>query len=354
MPGNTPTGLLPTVPPGGSTDTGEQSSPGQPPDSARAAAPAGMAGSSTAGSSMAGSSMAGSSTAGPSAAGPSAAGSSAAATPGAAAAPQATPAARRRPGRRAWYRLISPLAVLVIWQLVSSSGLVSEQKLPSPSTVLHTAITLITTNSAAYGTLQGAMAVSLERVAIGFALGGSVGLVLAVIAGLSRLGENAVDPLLQMLRTLPLFGLIPVFIVWFGIGELPKVLLIALGSAIPLYLNTFAGIRNVDAKLAEAGRSLGLTRAEMIRHIILPGALPQMLVGLRQSLGVAWLALVVAEQINANAGLGFMISQATQFLRNDVIFVALLVYCLLGLITDALVRLLERRALAWRRGLLEA
>ncbi len=334
MPGNTPTGLLPTVPPGGSTDTGEQSSPGQPPDSAPAAAPAGMAGSSTAGSS--------------------AAGSSTAATPGAAAAPQATPAARRRPGRRAWYRLVSPLAVLVIWQLVSSSGLVSEQKLPSPSTVLHTAITLITTNSAAYGTLQGAMVVSLERVAIGFAVGGAAGLVLGVVAGLSRLGENSVDPLMQMLRTLPLFGLIPVFIVWFGIGELPKVLLIALGSAIPLYLNTFAGIRNVDAKLAEAGRSLGLTRAEMIRHIILPGALPQMLVGLRQSLGVAWLALVVAEQINANAGLGFMISQATQFLRNDVIFVALLVYCLLGLITDALVRLLERRALAWRRGLLEA
>ncbi len=333
MPGNTPTGLLPTVPPRGSTDTGEQSSPGQPPDSLPAAAPAAAA---TAAAAPAG-----------------AAGSSTPAAPGAAAAPQ-TATARRRASRRAWYRLVSPLAVLVIWQLVSSSGLVSEQKLPSPSTVLHTAITLITTNSAAYGTLQGAMAVSLERVAIGFALGGSVGLVLAVIAGLSRLGENAVDPLLQMLRTLPLFGLIPVFIVWFGIGELPKVLLIALGSAIPLYLNTFAGIRNVDAKLAEAGQSLGLTQAEMIRHIILPGALPQMLVGLRQSLGVAWLALVVAEQINANAGLGFMISQATQFLRNDVIFVALLVYCLLGLITDALVRLLERRALAWRRGLLEA
>ena len=340
MPGNTPTGLLPTVLPGGSADTGEQRSPGQPPDSGPAAAAADLAPAGAAGSSTAGASTAGASTA---------------AVPGAAAAPQATTAPRRwrRPSRRAWYRLVSPLAVLVIWQLVSSSGLVSEQKLPSPSTVLHTAITLITTNSAAYGTLQGAMAVSLERVAIGFVLGGSAGLVLAVIAGLGRLGENAVDPLLQMLRTLPLFGLIPVFIVWFGIGELPKVLLIALGAAIPLYLNTFAGIRNVDAKLAEAGQSLGLTRTEMIRHIILPGALPQMLVGLRQSLGVAWLALVVAEQINANAGLGFMISQATQFLRNDVIFVALLVYCLLGLITDALVRLLEGRALAWRRGLLE-
>jgi sulfonate transport system permease protein len=132
------------------------------------------------------------------------------------------------------------------------------------------------------------------------------------------------------------------------------VVLIALGAAIPLYLNTFSGIRGVDAKLAEVGQSLQLRRSELIRHIVLPGALPQMLVGLRQSLGVAWLALVVAEQVNANAGLGFMISQATQFLRNDVIIVALLVYCVLGLLTDALVRLLERRALSWRRSFVEA
>jgi sulfonate transport system permease protein len=341
MPGNTPTGLLPTAAPPASTDTGEPTRTGPPagtPPDASPALPQQAA------------------TGRPAAAGTATSSSTAAARLGRRHNGRRLPnrGRLRSRGRRAWYRLISPLAVLVIWQLVSRSGLVSEQKLPSPSTVLHTAITLITTNSAAYGTLQGAMAVSLERVAIGFALGGTTGLILAVIAGLSRLGENSVDPLLQMLRTLPLFGLIPVFIVWFGIGELPKVLLIALGSAIPLYLNTFAGIRNVDAKLAEAGQSLGLTRAEKIRHIILPGALPQMLVGLRQSLGVAWLALVVAEQINANAGLGFMISQATQFLRNDVIFVALLVYCLLGLLTDALVRLLERRALAWRRGLLEA
>ena len=153
---------------------------------------------------------------------------------------------------------------------------------------------------------------------------------------------------------LPLFGLIPVFIVWFGIGELPKIILIALGAAIPLYLNTFAGIRSVDAKLAEVGQVLRLSKSETIRHVILPGALPQALTGLRQSLGVAWLALVVAEQVNANAGLGFMISQATQFLRNDVILVALAVCAVLGLLTDALVRLLERRALAWRRGLLNS
>jgi sulfonate transport system permease protein len=243
--------------------------------------------------------------------------------------------------------------LLLLWQAASSLHLISTQKLPPPSEIWSTAVSLITTSSPAYGTLQGAMLVSLERVAIGFGLGAVVGVALAVLAGLSRFGENAADPLMQMLRALPLFGLIPVFIVWFGIGELPKVLLIAIGAAIPLYLNTFSGIRNVDAKLAELGQVLHLRRGELIRQIVLPGALPQMLVGLRQSLGIAWLALVVAEQINANAGLGFMITQATQFLRNDVIFVALLVYCALGLLTDALVRLLERRALSWRRGFLE-
>jgi sulfonate transport system permease protein len=270
--------------------------------------------------------------------------------PTAAAVPAAR--ARRRPASRGWQRLISPVAVVLLWQLVSSAGLISAQKLPPPTTVWHTTVSLVTSDSPAYGTLQGAMLVSLQRMAIGFAFGAVAAIGLALVAGLSRAGEDAVDPLMQILRTLPLFGLIPVFIVWFGIGELPKVILIALGAAIPLYLNTFAGIRGVDARLAEAGRSLGLSRAEMIRHVILPGALPQVLVGLRQSLGVAWLALVVAEQVNANAGLGFIISQATQFLRNDVILVALFVYAVLGLLTDAMVRILESRALAWRRGLL--
>ena len=253
---------------------------------------------------------------------------------------------------KSWLRLISPVAVLALWQVVATTGLVPAAKLPPPSAVWSTAVRLVTTNSPTYGTLQGAMAVSLERVAIGLAIGAAAGVGMAMVAGLSRLGENAVDPLMQMLRTLPLFGLIPVFIVWFGIGELPKILLIALGSAIPLYLNTFAGIRGVDAKLAELGQVLGLRRRELIRHVVLPGALPQMLVGLRQSLGIAWLALVVAEQFNANAGLGYIITQGQQFLQNNYVIVALLVYCALGLLTDAVVRRIERRALAWRRGLL--
>jgi len=251
-------------------------------------------------------------------------------------------------------RLISPVAVLMLWQLVSGLGLISSQRLPPPTQVWSTAVSLVMTDSPAYGTLQNALAVSLERVAVGFTLGASVGLLLAITAGLSRIGETAVDPLMQMLRTLPLFGLIPVFIVWFGIGEGPKTLLIAIGAAIPLYLNAFTGIRNVDAKLGELAQVLHLSRRELVTHIVLPGAMPQILVGLRQSLGVAWLALVVAEQINTSAGLGFMISQATQFLRNDVIIVALLVYCVLGLLTDSLVRTLERRALSWRRSFVAA
>jgi sulfonate transport system permease protein len=263
-------------------------------------------------------------------------------------------AGARRRRLSGWQRLISPLALLIVWQLVSVAGLVSARKLPPPTRVLSTAATLITTNSAAYGTLQHALLASLERMMVGFALGAGVALALALVAGLSRGGEEAVDPLMQMVRTLPLFGLVPVFIVWFGIGQLPKLLLIALGAAIPLYLNTFSGIRGVDGKLAELGQVLGLSRSELIRHVVLPGALPEVLVGLRQSLGVAWLSLVVAEQLNTNSGLGFMINQATQFLQNDVIFVVLLVYTILGLLTDWLVRQVERRALAWRRGLLAA
>jgi sulfonate transport system permease protein len=259
---------------------------------------------------------------------------------------------KRRLRSRGWHRVISPVVVLLLWQLASSTGLVSTQKLPAPTKVWSTAVYLVTNNTQAYGTLQGALLASLERMLAGFAIGATVAIILALVAGLSRVGENAVDPLMQMVRTVPLFGLVPVFIVWFGIGQEPKLFLIAIGSAVPLYLNTFAGIRSVDGRLGELGGVLGLSRYEVIRHVVLPGALPQALVGLRQSLAAAWLSLVVAEQLNTKAGLGFLINQAEQFLQNDVIFVALLTYTALGLITDWLVRLLERRALQWRRDLL--
>ncbi|WP_420534756.1 ABC transporter permease [Actinomadura pelletieri] len=250
------------------------------------------------------------------------------------------------PRPRLSLRLISPLVLLALWQITSSTGVLPERLLPSPATVAGTAVTLT-----ADGTLIDAVTVSLQRAVIGFLAGAVAGLALALVAGLSRTGEGIVDPPMQMLRALPLFGLIPLFILWFGIGEIPKVILVAFGVLFPIYLNTYSGIRGVDARLAEVGQVLRLGRAALIRHIVLPGALPQTLVGLRQSLGVAWLALIVAEQVNASKGLGFMINDAREFLRIDIVVLGLLVYAVLGLTTDALVRLLERRALSWRRGL---
>jgi sulfonate transport system permease protein len=254
--------------------------------------------------------------------------------------------ARRFPG---WYRVISLLVVVGLWQLASSTGLLPASKLASPASIVHTAYTLIITNSPTYGTLQGSLLASFERWAIGFALGVSIGVLLAVLTGLSRVGEIVADPILQALRSVPLLGLIPLFIVWFGIGQLPKVLFVMLSALFPVYLNTFAGIRGVDSKLGELGRVLGLRRGEMIRHIVLPGALPSALTGLQLSVISSMLALVVGEQINATSGLGFMITQAQQFLNNSVIMVALIVYAILGLLLNGAVRLLERKALAWRR-----
>ncbi len=246
--------------------------------------------------------------------------------------------------RMSWLRRwVSPVAILVIWQLLSTSGILTEDVLASPLQILATAVELL-----ADGTLQSATATSITRVLWGFLIGGSVGLVLATVAGLTRIGEDAVDPPMQMLRTLPHFGLIPLFIVWMGIGETPKIALIAMGVAFPLYLNTFAGIRSVDRKFMEVAETLNLTRRQRLRHVIIPGALPQALVGLRLSLGVAWLSLIVAETVSADAGLGYLINDAREFLKTDVIVVGLAVYSLLGLLTDTLVRYIERKALAWR------
>jgi sulfonate transport system permease protein len=257
--------------------------------------------------------------------------------------------ARSRNRRWRGYRLISPIAAVCLWQAASSTGILPASKLASPASIAHTAYTLVVTNSPAYGTLQESLLVSCERWAVGLAIGVTVGVLLAVITGLSRVGEATLDPILQALRSIPLLGLIPLFIVWFGIGELPKVLFVVLAALFPMYVATFAGIRGVDPKLGELGHVLGLRRSEMIRHIVLPGALPAALTGLQLSVVFSLLALVVGEQINATSGLGFMITQAEQFLNNGVIMVVLIVYAILGLLANGAVRLLERKALAWRR-----
>jgi sulfonate transport system permease protein len=242
-------------------------------------------------------------------------------------------------------RWLSPVALVVLWQLASSTGLLPEKTLESPLGILSTAWELTQE-----GQLPQALAVSLRRAAEGFVLGAAVALIAGTFAGLNRAGNAVIDPPMQMLRTVPLFGLIPLFILWFGIGETPKVLLVALGVVIPLYLNLIGALKGIDPELYEVADSLRLSRWQRLRHVVAPGALPGTLVGLRQSLGVAWLALIVAEQVNANAGLGYMINNARDFLRTDIVVVGLLAYAVLGLLTDAVVRAIEAHALRWRDG----
>lgn len=246
-------------------------------------------------------------------------------------------------------RLLAPIFLVVLWQAASSAGLISPQTVPAPAQILES-LWQITLS----GELLRHLAVSLGRVGLGMLIGVGLGTALALIAGLSRAGEDTVDATLQMIRTLPNLALAPLFIIWFGIGETPKIALVALGALFPIYLNLFSGIRSVDKKIIEAGQTLGLTRTEMVFQIVLPGALPSFLVGLRFALGIGWLSLVVGEQINASSGIGYLAMSARDFMRTDLIFVSLILYALLGFGADYLVRILERRLLAWRPSFIEA
>lgn len=255
------------------------------------------------------------------------------------------PARRSRsPRAQTVVRWISPIALLVVWQVVSVSGLVPAQKLPAPTTVWRSALGV-----ALDGQLGAGLEVSLRRMVLGFAVGALLGVALGLLNGLSRWADVSLDPLAQMVRNVPLFGLIPLLILWFGIGELPKLVLIALAAGLPIYLNVHAGIRDADPQLTEAAIVLGYSRRQRLRHVILPGATSQYLVGVRQGVASAWLALVVAETIATDSGIGFMINNARDFLRTDVVIVGLLVYALVGLLMDAAVRLVQARALRWRQ-----
>ncbi|WP_433918108.1 ABC transporter permease [Streptomyces canus] len=254
------------------------------------------------------------------------------------------PTSSRRARVPRWLRRTTgPVLLLALWQLLSSTGVLTADVLASPGRIAQVAGNLISD-----GSLTSAMTTSLQRVAGGLLLGALIGTGLALVSGLFRIGEDIVDAPVQMLRTVPFVGLIPLFIIWFGIGEAPKIAIITLGVTFPLYLNVYAGIRGVDAQLIEAGESLGLSRWGLVRHVILPGALPGAMTGLRYSLGISWLALVFAEQVNADSGIGFLMVQARDFLRTDVIVVCLIVYAFLGLLADFIVRSLERLLLQWR------
>jgi sulfonate transport system permease protein len=241
-------------------------------------------------------------------------------------------------------RLLGPVLLVALWQVLSSTGVFDERTVPPPTRVVRAAYRLLLE-----GSLQDHMTTSLLRVGYGLAFGIALGLVLALIAGLSRVGENFVDANMEVLNAIPNFALVPLLIVWFGISEVPKVLLITLAVAVAIYINTFSAIRSVDAGLVEAARSFGAGRVELIYRVVLPGSLPGFLVGLRLALTASWLALIFAETINAKKGLGRMMTDAREYFQIDVVFVLIAVYAILGLLSILLVRFLEGRLLTWRR-----
>lgn len=237
---------------------------------------------------------------------------------------------------------IAPVLLIIVWEALAQAGWLSPQVLPAPSKVLRTAWKLTLS-----GALLTDLGVSLLRAAGGFVIGGSIGFILGTLVGFSRIAEALIDRSVQMLRAIPFLAVVPLVIVWFGVGEGQKIFLVSLGVAFPIYINTTLGIRQIDPKLLELGRVQGLSTLQLIKRIILPGALPSILTGVRYSLATAWLALVVAETVGAQSGLGFLAMDAREFLRTDVIVLTIVIYALIGVAADSIARLLERRLLAW-------
>jgi len=232
--------------------------------------------------------------------------------------------------------------ILIAWEYAARSGVLSSRVLPEPLAVVRAAWQLLLT-----GQLWSNLKVSAGRAFAGLLVGGGLGLVLGFLTGLSRRAEVVLDTTLQMLRNIPPLALIPLVILWFGIDEGAKLFLVAFGVFFPLYLNTFHGIRTVDRGLIEMARSYGLSGWRLYREVILPGALPSIMVGLRYALGLMWVLLIVAETISASSGIGYMTMNAREFLQTDIMLVGILMYALLGKLADVAARRLERVCLRW-------
>ncbi|MEV6837221.1 ABC transporter permease [Streptomyces sp. NPDC051133] len=238
-----------------------------------------------------------------------------------------------------------PVAILIAWEILARAGVVSKTYAPAPTSIVKSAADLWQ-----QGVLGPDLAISLQRAGIGLAIGLTVGIVSGVLGGLLRSGEYLFNGLVQVLNTIPLLAVLPLMIVWFGIDELTKVLLISFGAGVPMYLNLFAAIRGVDQRLIEMARTTGAGTWRLVTRVLVPGALPGFLVGLRFSLAYSVLGLVAAETVNADKGLGFLITQGQTYLQTNQVFVGLVIYSLLGLLADQFVRALERVLLRWRPG----
>jgi sulfonate transport system permease protein len=243
-------------------------------------------------------------------------------------------------------RLLGPLVLLALWTVTSALGWLDPRTLSPPWTVVTTAAEL-----AGDGRLQSNLATSLTRALTALVAGVLVGVALALLSGLSRIGEALVDGPIQIKRAIPTLALIPLFIIWLGIGEGMKITVIALSVFVPIYINTHAALRGIDVRYAELATTVGLGKWAFIRRIALPGSLPGFFTGLRLGVTVSWLALVVVEQINATSGIGYLMTQARNYGQTDIIVVGLVIYALFGLASDTLVRFVEGRALSWRRTL---
>lgn len=243
-------------------------------------------------------------------------------------------------------RLLGPAIILIVWEASSRLGVLSPSTLAAPSTAVKTGYEMVVD-----GSLLPHLAASAARAYSGLMLGVVVGVVLALLSGLTRTGEALIDGLVQIKRAIPTLALIPLVIIWLGIGEAMKVFLIFTAVLIPVYINTHAALRGIDIGHVELARTLGLTRAEFIRHVALPGALPGFFVSLRLAVALCWTALVVLELVNTQTGIGYLMNRARDWGQTDIIVVGIMIYALLGLLSDALVRLIEARALSYRRAL---
>ena len=235
-----------------------------------------------------------------------------------------------------------PVAIILVWEVASLSGLLTARLLPAPSAVAVAFWQHLLDGSLLQHTL-----VSSGRALKGLLIGGSIGFAFGVINGIWRPAETLFDSSMQMLRNIPHLAIIPLVILWFGIAEEAKIFLVAIGVLFPIYLNTYHGIRTVDRGLIEMARVYGLSPFAVVWRVILPGALPSILVGLRYALGIMWLTLIVAETISASSGIGYMTMNAREFLQTDVVLLGIVVYALLGKLADVLTRSIEHRALAW-------
>lgn len=260
------------------------------------------------------------------------------------------PASPARRSSGAWIRnaaghfapWVVPVALVLVWELAARAGWLSTRVLPEPVAVVRAAWELT-----ASGELWTHLRISAWRALSAFAVGGGAGLLLGLLTGSFKSAEMLLDTTIQMIRNIPALALIPLVILWFGIDEIAKLFLVSVGVFFPVYLNTFHGIRAVDKGLIEMARSYGLFGWSLYRDVILPGALPSILVGVRFALGLVWVLLIVSETISAQSGIGYMTMNAREFLQTDVVLVGILLYALLGKLADVAARGVERYALRW-------